>query len=262
MAAEIVRDYQTIGNVARAMILQGMKECVRQTFGEEAVEKFGEDTIGGGSRSSGGSGKKVGGGKLDLEWDTTNKGPVFKLSDDKRSFSTGSNYEGWNCILSSTSFSEGVHYVEVHLDKTGDSGFLFYGVGTPDNIPYSQCIGGAQSCMVAGYDARFVQTSHQGEVKHDRVDEIQPFTKPQFVGLLIDMEKKELHYVLEGKEPLHAYSSIPSKVHIFACAAHNITMTFTKHITGRSNIEKYLKNLESNQKDYQMSEWVNQNINN
>ena len=66
--------------------------------------------------------------------------------------------------------------------------------------------------MVAGYDSRFVESSHPGEKKYDKVDSIQPFTKPQFIGLLIDMEKRELSYVLEDQEPILSYGSIPTAV--------------------------------------------------
>jgi hypothetical protein len=56
LAGEVVEGFMTLGNVARAMVLQGMKEYTRQTFGEQAVTLFGdEESIGG---SSGGGSKR------------------------------------------------------------------------------------------------------------------------------------------------------------------------------------------------------------
>eukprot|EP01091_Cochliopodium_minus_P006644 TRINITY_DN16656_c1_g1_i1.p1 TRINITY_DN16656_c1_g1~~TRINITY_DN16656_c1_g1_i1.p1 ORF type:complete len:290 (-),score=91.77 TRINITY_DN16656_c1_g1_i1:18-818(-) len=260
LAGQVVFEFSSLGNVARAMVVQGMKEYAKQTFGEEALALFGEE-----ESSSGSSGSKPRRGgksqKISLAWDTEHKGPIFRLSDDKLSFSTGSGYEGWNSILSNTVFSEGIHYVEVHLDKTGDSGFIFYGIGTTDDMPLTQCIGGAQSCLVAGYDARFIEGNHPGVTKHNRVDEITQFTRPQFIGLIIDLEEKQLTYVLEDGDPILAYSGIPTDVRIFACCAHNITATFTKHVSGKSNIEKYIKNRKKEQEDYKQSDFVNEWIN-
>jgi len=51
LAGEIVHEFTTVGNVARAMILQGMKEYTKQTFGEEAVESLFGDEEGSGSGS-------------------------------------------------------------------------------------------------------------------------------------------------------------------------------------------------------------------
>ena len=39
-AGEVVSEFINIGKIARAMVLQGMKEYVKSTFGEEAVAKF------------------------------------------------------------------------------------------------------------------------------------------------------------------------------------------------------------------------------
>eukprot|EP01091_Cochliopodium_minus_P009310 TRINITY_DN226_c0_g1_i1.p1 TRINITY_DN226_c0_g1~~TRINITY_DN226_c0_g1_i1.p1 ORF type:complete len:282 (-),score=102.15 TRINITY_DN226_c0_g1_i1:279-1124(-) len=55
LAGQVVREFLSIGNVARAMVLQGMKEYSRQTFGEETLELFGED---GGSLGGSGGGHK------------------------------------------------------------------------------------------------------------------------------------------------------------------------------------------------------------
>eukprot|EP01091_Cochliopodium_minus_P017619 TRINITY_DN6953_c0_g1_i2.p1 TRINITY_DN6953_c0_g1~~TRINITY_DN6953_c0_g1_i2.p1 ORF type:complete len:114 (-),score=32.87 TRINITY_DN6953_c0_g1_i2:37-378(-) len=65
LAGEVVKEFISIGNVARAMVLQGMKEYTRQTFGEEALSLFGED--GGFSGSSGVSGGKGGKSKLAIK---------------------------------------------------------------------------------------------------------------------------------------------------------------------------------------------------
>eukprot|EP01091_Cochliopodium_minus_P002604 TRINITY_DN1244_c1_g1_i1.p1 TRINITY_DN1244_c1_g1~~TRINITY_DN1244_c1_g1_i1.p1 ORF type:complete len:231 (-),score=82.00 TRINITY_DN1244_c1_g1_i1:36-728(-) len=48
LAGDVVNGFQELGKVARAMVIQGMKEYTRTTFGDEAVELFGEDGNSGG----------------------------------------------------------------------------------------------------------------------------------------------------------------------------------------------------------------------
>jgi len=55
-----------------------------------------------------------------------------------------------------------------------------------------------------------------------------------------------------------AYTGIPSDVHVFACVAHDIFITFTKHIAGKEKIEKYLQDPPTT---YTPSEWVKEKTN-
>ena len=250
LAGEIVRDFLTIGNVARAMILEGMKESVKQTFGEEAVELFGEPSFSEETTTT----KKTTSKKIKaepLKWDSSKKGGQINISPDGKSIATGPNYVSWNCVLSENIFSEGVHYVEVYLDQV-ENGYLFYGVGEPSNLPWDGCISGSNSCLVVGYDARF--TSRNGIVQHSGANDIGKFTRSQFVGLLIDQDKKELSIVVDNKAPVLIYSNLPNDCRIMCCIAHKIVITFTKHIVGKSNVEKYLKNPDTK---YTSSDWVN-----
>ena len=43
LAGEVVEGFIELGNVARAMVLQGMKEYSKITFGEEVLALFGEE---------------------------------------------------------------------------------------------------------------------------------------------------------------------------------------------------------------------------
>jgi hypothetical protein len=43
-----------------------------------------------------------------------------------------------------------------------------------------------------------------------------------FVGLIIDMEKRELSIVLDGKNVLLIYSEIPDKLCVLCCVAHDM----------------------------------------
>lgn len=82
-----------------------------------------------------------------------------------------------------------------------------------------------------------------------KASQIRPFKQPQFVGMVIDMEKRELSFVLEDSEkPILCYSGIPSKVHIFACVAFSIQLTLTKHICGEQSIQNYLKDWNTKRK--------------
>jgi ABC-type microcin C transport system duplicated ATPase subunit YejF len=136
------------------------------------------------------------------------------------------------------------------LDKVAN-GYLFFGISTSSGVPYQECIGGSDPSLVAGYDSRFSQGSHSGVTQHEAVKNIPKFTKAQYVGLIIDQDKHELHYVIDGKKIL-AYSGIPSDVHVFACVAHDIVISFTRHIVGKDKVEKYLEKPETN---YTPSDW-------
>eukprot|EP01091_Cochliopodium_minus_P008201 TRINITY_DN1814_c0_g1_i1.p1 TRINITY_DN1814_c0_g1~~TRINITY_DN1814_c0_g1_i1.p1 ORF type:complete len:268 (-),score=67.91 TRINITY_DN1814_c0_g1_i1:73-876(-) len=254
LAGEIVIGYKSIGEVARAMILEGMKEHTKNTFGEESLILFAgmdedEDDTSSSTRSS------IRGPKLKVEtlkWDSSKKGDQISVSPDGKSIASGRTYVSWNCILSENVFSEGVHYVEIYVDHV-PNGYLFFGIGDPSNVPLGGCISGSNSCLVVGYDARFTQLSHVGVVQHDTANQIGRFTNSQYVGLLIDQEKKELSIVIDNKPPILIYSNIPKDQRIFCCIAHNVVLTFTKHIVGKA-VQNYLKNPQTN---YTPSEWVN-----
>ena len=81
------------------------------------------------------------------------------------------------------------------------------------------------------------------------------------MGLIIDLDRKELSYVINNEEPILAYSDIPDEVHIFLCTADGVMMTFTRHIMGRSSIDKYLKNPLPYQNQYTHSKWVKEHLN-
>ena len=63
LAGEIVEGFISLSNIPRAMILQGMKEYTRITFGEEAVGLFGGED----QEEKGGSSKKVGKTKMRMD---------------------------------------------------------------------------------------------------------------------------------------------------------------------------------------------------
>eukprot|EP01091_Cochliopodium_minus_P002598 TRINITY_DN1244_c0_g1_i1.p1 TRINITY_DN1244_c0_g1~~TRINITY_DN1244_c0_g1_i1.p1 ORF type:complete len:215 (-),score=59.13 TRINITY_DN1244_c0_g1_i1:51-695(-) len=86
IAGEVVEQFQSIGPVARAMVLQGMKEYTKNTFGEEALELFGESEV---SSSSGGKRGK----KIQFEWETNNSNsPYFKIENKGKKITyTGSD---------------------------------------------------------------------------------------------------------------------------------------------------------------------------
>eukprot|EP01091_Cochliopodium_minus_P015233 TRINITY_DN535_c0_g1_i1.p1 TRINITY_DN535_c0_g1~~TRINITY_DN535_c0_g1_i1.p1 ORF type:complete len:228 (-),score=71.31 TRINITY_DN535_c0_g1_i1:50-733(-) len=47
LAGDIVQGFQELGNVSRAMVVRGMKESMKLTFGEDSLSLFGEDEEGG-----------------------------------------------------------------------------------------------------------------------------------------------------------------------------------------------------------------------
>ena len=53
-----------------------------------------------------------------IEWCPDRRGNIFRISDNGKSFDTGSTYISWNSIISRNSVSTGVHYVEAELKKT------------------------------------------------------------------------------------------------------------------------------------------------
>ena len=74
--------------------------------------------------------------------------------------------------------------------------------------------------------------------------------------MIIDQENRTLTYVNENGNKYLAYSEIPKGVHIFICIANAIIVTFTRHIVGRSSIERYLENPQPHRKRYKPSDWV------
>ena len=83
---------------------------------------------------------------------------------------------------------------------------------------------------------------------------------PQFFGLIIDQEENTLTYVTQDGNKYLGYSNLPKEVHIFICIANAIIITFTRHIVGRSSIEKYLENPQPHRKQYKPSDWVKEHM--
>eukprot|EP01091_Cochliopodium_minus_P000375 TRINITY_DN10358_c0_g1_i1.p1 TRINITY_DN10358_c0_g1~~TRINITY_DN10358_c0_g1_i1.p1 ORF type:complete len:291 (+),score=49.05 TRINITY_DN10358_c0_g1_i1:3-875(+) len=196
-----------------------------------------------------------------IKWDKDKKGSKIELSEDRKSFFSGYTYYNWNCVLSHQVFRKGIHYVEIKVDKV-DGGYIFVGVATPISIPYDKCIGTNDSALVAGYDTRFDTKHHPNTIKNEAVELIERFHGEQFIGLIIDMQKKQLSYILENKTtPILAYENIPEGVHVFACIANNFLLTFTRHIVGYDSIEKYLKERKKYQSTYIPNSFTTQRMN-
>ena len=82
-----------------------------------------------------------------------------------------------------------------------------------------------------------------------------------YFGLIIDTEEKTVTYHVNGSSIL-GYSNIPDDVHFFACFALGVTLTITKHIMGKRNIQAYLKKNPHSNKIYEPSDWVKEKLKN
>eukprot|EP01091_Cochliopodium_minus_P019196 TRINITY_DN79_c0_g1_i1.p1 TRINITY_DN79_c0_g1~~TRINITY_DN79_c0_g1_i1.p1 ORF type:complete len:252 (-),score=74.69 TRINITY_DN79_c0_g1_i1:57-812(-) len=125
LSGEVVKAFISIGPVARAMVLQGMKEYTKNTFGEEALELFGEYEIGSGSGSTGGSKTSVKKGKSSNGWDKTHCNTNITVEGDIASCSTP-GYSGLASVMSELTFKIGEESAliefEMQYSYTGLSG--------------------------------------------------------------------------------------------------------------------------------------------
>lgn len=80
--------------------------------------------------------------------------------------------------------------------------------------------------------------------------------EPQYLGMIIDFEKKEMSFVLENGDRYLAYSDFPDEVFVFCCVISDIIVTFTQHIKGIDLIESYLKNPQPFRSKKVPSSWV------
>ena len=65
------------------------------------------------------------------------------------------------------------------------------------------------------------------------------------------MEKKELFFLRDSLDkPSLCYTGIPDEVHVFACVAFSIQISFTRVIHGRHAVDRYVSDWKNKRKHF------------
>ena len=219
LAGEIVSEFTQVGPIARAMLLQGMKESTRITFGEEALSLFGEEEE---SSPKGGNQKTK---KMKLKWDSNKKGNSVMLQDDDLKIKTESVNGSWNGINGTPNFEKGLHYVEIQTIRMDGMHFVYFGISSDTNRNLnSHCTTDTYTC---GY----------GE---------EPKWKEQdFTAFVLDNRSgtARIQFFVNGVGSGWKSTSYNenSKIYLFICLAHNIELKITNCISGEKAIDQHFK---------------------
>eukprot|EP01091_Cochliopodium_minus_P012281 TRINITY_DN368_c0_g1_i1.p1 TRINITY_DN368_c0_g1~~TRINITY_DN368_c0_g1_i1.p1 ORF type:complete len:233 (+),score=83.62 TRINITY_DN368_c0_g1_i1:30-728(+) len=218
LAGEVVKEFVSIGNVARAMVLQGMKEYTKNTFGEEALELFGED---GGSSIGGGSSRQS---KVNLKWDTSKKGKDILV--DGETISTKSVGGSWNGIYGTPKFEKGLHYVEIQTIQMDNNHFVFFGISDSTIQNFECCCAYGQTVTV-GYSggSRWKPNDHTSFLLDNRTSSVR-------IQFYVNGEP--------GGWKSTTYTDTTNIV-LFICLANDINIKLTNYSGGEKKIKEYFK---------------------
>jgi len=221
-AGEVVEEFITIGNVARAMVLRGMKEYARQVFGDEALELFGDEEFGG---SSGGSSKPS---KSKLQWDSSKKGTDVQINEN--TIKTGSVSALWNGIYGTPKFEKGLHYVEIQTIQMSSSHFIFYGVSDNSLSSFDSCCayGTATTCGYSGAP-KWKENDYTGFILDNRTSTV----RIQFFVNGVGSGWTNTQY------------NDNTTIVLFVCMASNIELKITNYSQGEKAIKEYIKKQHS-----------------
>ena len=143
-----------------------------------------------------------------MTWNEEKMGNAIELSDDKLT-AKRTQSAPWAIVLSEQSYSSGVHYIEIKIDQGDNQMCLGVASGTYSNLNNKSS------------DANCWALQADGDMYNNgsNCDEIDNYSTGDRIGMLIDMEKKNLKFYKNGtKMNSNPYSmGSVEEVHILAC---------------------------------------------
>ena len=141
-----------------------------------------------------------------VNWNPDKLGPEIALSNENLTV-TRTTSSAWGCQLSEQSYSSGIHYIEISIDRN-DSTCLLIGVAAPQFSDFGSKSSG-QNCFACQSDGDMYCNGSSSKVF--------PYNQGDRLGMLIDCEEHKLIYFKNGTKQECDGFTIPEEVHLLIC---------------------------------------------